>query len=93
MSKYSELGSNFITDQFDYDKDSQKMHGELSDLRLNSFPRMLVVVSTKTHKKVTFLANIKKAKENEFWDGLMMYYLPVGDTTNVNVKELVLFND
>lgn len=92
MSKYSNLGNNFVSDSFDYDKDRKVMAAELSTLRLDRFPKRLYVFSTKTGRTLGFAYDEQAAIQNEFWDGQLMYYKPL-DTDQVNVEKLVLFND
>lgn len=78
----------FNTSDFVFNPRTKVMTARLQELKLgNSFPRQIEVRSEHTGRVVKFTYDIEAAERNEWWDGEMAEYVPVGDA---NVKKLVI---
>ena len=82
--------STFTTLDFVYNKKTKTMSREMPALGLDEFPRNITIKSVYTGRMVVFIYDEVSAEKNEFWDGELAEYIPVGDT---NVQRLILFND
>ena len=67
------------------------MIADLSDFRLNGFPRVVKVTSPDTGRVATFEPDLASAERNEFWDGEMMEYISK-DSFATHIR-LTLVND
>ena len=67
------------------------MIADLSDFRLNGFPRVVKVTSPDTGRVATFEPDLASAERNEFWDGELMEYISK-DSFAANIR-LTLVND
>lgn len=76
------------TSDFVFNQRTKVMSARLPELNIgNSFPRQLEVRSEHTGRVVKFTYDNDAAERNEWWDGEMAEYVPVGDA---NVKKLVI---
>lgn len=57
---------------------------------MQSFPHTVTVFSTHTGRTIRFVINQEAAERNEFWDGLMMEYVP---EERCNVDRLVIVSE
>jgi hypothetical protein len=63
------------TGQFHFDKASNHLIADLSDLRVARFPSEILMTSTHSGNTVRFVQDVEDAIKNEFWDGEFMTYL------------------
>jgi hypothetical protein len=89
LNIFEDIGHQFTTDQFSFDKVNKRLIASSTDLGLSGFPQSIKVKSVKTGREVTFVVDKEAAINAEFWDGEMCEYIPV-NTKKINVEKLVI---
>ena len=83
----------YSTEQFIFKKQSKVLYGFCPDLGMKNFPDSFTVVSAHTGTEVKFVYDSDAAEQNEWWDGEMAQYRPLGDVPNCRAAVLYPYTE